>query len=75
MTQLVHVLVARGHYIGQVRKHGHHLWETVEGQHTSPEKAMVAAVLKMTPDHKRARVLFVDDSGWYGPELRMECSR
>jgi hypothetical protein len=34
---------------------------------------MSHAVLAMTPEHKRARVLFIAD--WYEPTIVMECKR
>ena len=72
---LVHVCRPRGHYIGQVRKRGHQRWETVTGKRLSPERAMAAAVLRMSADHKRARVLFIDSGGWHEPHICMEASR
>lgn len=71
----VHVLISRGHYIGQVRLFGHQKWETVTGERDNAENAMAQAVMSMTPNHKRARVLFIDGSGYYEPTIVMECSR
>ena len=75
MSTLVHVNIPKGFYLGQIRLRGHRLWETVTNPHDKPEPAMAGAVLKMTPEHKRARVIFVDDSGWYEPNQVMECTR
>ena len=36
---------------------------------------MTKAVAKMTKNDKRARVLFIEDSGWYEPQIMMEASR
>jgi hypothetical protein len=41
----------------------------------SAEQAMSAAVLFMTANHHRARVIFVTDDGWYEPTIAMECKR
>jgi len=71
----VHVHRPSGHYIGQTRGWGRKRWTTVTGRCTSPEAAMARAVLKMRANDKGARVLFVDNSGWYEPNLCMECTR
>jgi hypothetical protein len=71
---LVHIYAPKGHYIGQIRRTGHRLWETVgDGKHTQETAAMVCAVAAMTEDHKRARVLFVTE--WHDPVIIMECNR
>lgn len=75
MSELIHILRSRGHYIGQIRMYGHQKWETVTDKRDTAENAMAQAVLSMTEDHKRARVLFIDDSGWYEPNIVMECKR
>ena len=72
---LVHINRPSGHYIGQVRRRGHQRWETVTGRRRSPERAMAGAVMEMKEGHNRARVLFIDHSGWYEPHLCMEASR
>lgn len=72
--QHIHICWARGHYIGQVRKVGHRRWKTVTGKRRSAESALTAAASKMR-DMKRARVLFIDSSGWYGPNVVMEAVR
>ena len=70
----IHINFVRGHYIGQLRKHGHRKWETCTGKCKSPEAAMSKAVKNMR-GYKRARVLFIDATMWYGPSIVMECSR
>jgi len=67
----VHINRPHGHYLGQVRRVGHRLWETVTGPRRSAHHALAAAVLK-GKGMKRARVLFIDNSGWYDPHLVME---
>lgn len=75
MAELVHILWARGHYIGQTRERGHKRWTTVTGNCKRAEAAMAQAVRKMTPNDYRARVLFIDSGGWYEPNIVMECNR
>lgn len=74
-TAYVHILRARGYYIGQVRGEGCRNYRTVTGHCRNPYRALAAAVLKMTRSDKRARVLFIDRSGWYEPNLAMEARR
>lgn len=69
----VHIHAPKGHYIGQVRLYGHRKWQQVGNGHDSAEAAMAAAVLRMTPEHHRARVLFLTE--WYEPTIVMECHR
>lgn len=71
---MIHINIPRGYYIGQVRKHGYRLYETVTGHCKTPESAMAKAMLKMK-GMKRARVLFIDNSGWYEPHVTMEAFR
>lgn len=71
---LVHILRARGHYIGQVREYGHRYYKTVTGKCKTPEAAMSKATAQMK-GHHRARVLFIDNSGWYDPHIEMEAKR
>ena len=75
MSAPVHVYAPPGRYIGQVRLYGHRRWQTVTDEWSNAEVAMSEAVLQMKPDHKRARVLFVDTEGWYEPVVVMECER
>lgn len=72
---LVHILIPRGHYIGQVRQRGYRRWRTVTGKCKTDTAAMACAAAKMGPNDKRARVIFIDHSGWYEPHIAMECSR
>lgn len=72
---VLHINIPKGFYLGQVRLYGHRLWETVTGPHEKAETAMAEAVLKMSREHKRARVIFIDDSGYYEPSQVMECVR
>ena len=69
----VHINRPHGHYIGQVRRVGYQRWETVTGKHRSSHNALAAAVLK-GKGMKRARVLFIDNSGWYDPHQVMEAT-
>lgn len=71
----IHINQPSGHYIGQVRYIGGKKWDTVTGRCKSAESATAKAVLKMKKDHFRARALFIDDSGWYGPTIVMEVKR
>ena len=41
----VHILIPRGHYIGQVRRCGARLWDTVTKPRRSAHHALAAAVL------------------------------
>ena len=70
---LVHINRPRGHYIGQLRREGHRLWDTVTKPRSSPHRALAAAVLK-GKNYKRARVLFIDHSGYYDPSVVMEAT-
>jgi hypothetical protein len=72
---LVHIHAPKGYYIGQTRRIWGKRWNTVTGKCRSGERAMSRAVLKMTQDDKRARVLFITYDGWYEPNLVMECAR
>lgn len=64
-----------GCFIGQVRRTGFRKWETVTMKHASAERALACAIRRMTREHKRARVLFLDASGYYEPNLMMEARR
>lgn len=70
---IVHILRPRGHYIGQVRRAGYRLWETVTRPRRSAHHALAAAVLK-GKNMKRARVLFIDSSPYYDPHVVMEAT-
>lgn len=69
----IHIHAPKGVYIGQIRKRGHRLWETVGKSRKYAKPAMIAAINAMSPDHKRARVLFCAD--WYEPTIVMELSK
>lgn len=69
----VHIHAPSGQYIGQVRRRGHRLWETVGKPATTSEAAMIKAIKGMTADHLRARVLFCAE--WYEPIQVMELKR
>ncbi len=71
----VHINIPRGHYIGQVRSFGAKRWRDVTGKCKTEKAAMVRAVLAMSKNDKRARVLFIDSSGWYEPNIVMEANR
>jgi hypothetical protein len=70
---MVHINRPHGHYIGQVRREGHRLWETVTKPRRSAHHALAAAVLK-GKNMKRARVLFIDNCGYYDPHIVMEAT-
>lgn len=70
----VHINIPRGHYIGQVRRVGYQRWETITGKCKSAENAMSRATKQMK-GFFRARVLFIDGSGWYEPNIVMEAKR
>lgn len=73
MTYL-HINRPTGHYIGQTRRYGHKHWDTVTGRCKSPEGAMSRAAARMGAAH-RARVLFIDHSGYYEAHICMEAKR
>ena len=73
----IHILRAKGSYIGQVRGYGCRRWRTVTGKCRSAESALSCALAKMHRDDKRARALFVPNFewSWYEPSVAMEASR
>lgn len=74
MIHNLHICRSRGYYVGQVREAGYRRWKNATGKCRTAEAAMSRAALKMH-DMKRARVLFVDSSGWYEPNVVMEARR
>ena len=68
------ICVSTGRYVGQVRAVGCRRWETITRNCKTAESAFAIAVRKMK-NYKRARVLFIDDSGYYEPNLVMEGNR
>jgi hypothetical protein len=72
---LIHISIARGHYIGQVRKEGHRRWQSVTTRRRATPEAALKDVARNMDGMKRGRVLFIDDSGWYEPNLVMEVNR
>lgn len=70
----LHIHVQKGRYIGQVRKAGHRLWQTVTTEYETSEGALTVLSAKME-GMKRGRVLFIDDSGYYEPNIVMEINR
>jgi hypothetical protein len=74
MNAMAHIHAPNGYYIGQVRPYGFRSWKTVTEKCTSAELAMSKAALKMR-DMYRARVLFIDNEGWYAPVQVMEAKR
>ena len=66
-----HVLIPRGHYIGQIRGFGRRNWRTVTGRCRTDKGAMARAVKAMKREDHRARVLFIDLKG----QLRLELYR
>lgn len=71
----LHIHQPKTFFLGQVRMHGAHTWETVTGRCQSAESAMAKAALAMKPTDFRARVLMLDHEGWYPPRVVMECKR
>jgi len=69
---VVHIHSPAGHYIGQLRSRGCRHWRNVSTSHTSSNIALSLAIKKAEYSHNRARTLFVDDSGWYGPVVIAE---
>jgi cell division protein FtsI/penicillin-binding protein 2 len=75
MSELkIHILFARGYYLGQVRKAGYRKWVTITGKCKTPESAMSKATKQMQ-GFKRARVLMIDYNPYYEPTIVMECAR
>lgn len=70
----IHINRPRGYYIGQVRRHGARRWQVVTGKLKTAERALSMAAADMDGFH-RARVLFIDDSGYYDPRVVMEAER
>ena len=71
MSTLIHVLRPKGHYIGQVREYGFQKYRTVTGRCRTAESAIARTGAKMKGQH-RLRVLFVDHSPYYEPNLVFE---
>jgi hypothetical protein len=67
----LHINRPRGSYIGQVRRVGCRNWTTITKRRRSAHRALAEAVLK-GKGMKRARVLFIDRSGYYDPHVVME---
>ena len=74
MTQ-VHIHAPKGYYLGQIRKPWGRQWETVSKDLTDGRTAMAVAVLRMTKEHHKARVIFVTIDGYYDPHVVMEAKR
>lgn len=75
MSTPVHIHAPKGHYIGQVKKLWAKRWRTVTLDLLDAKTAMAIAVLRMEKEDSRARVLFIDDEGWYEPHVVMECNK
>lgn len=71
----VHINQPSGHYIGQVKALWAKRWRTVTKDLKDSKTAMAIAVLRMDENDARARVLFIDDGGWYEPTIVMEAKR
>lgn len=74
MIHNLHICWSSGYFIGQVRPEGMKSWRDVTGRCKTAEAALALAVSR-THNPKRARVLFVDSSGWYEPNIVMEAKR
>lgn len=72
-VSILHICWAHGYYLGQVRRVGCRKWDTVTSKRKSAHHALAAAVLA-GKGMKRARVLFIDGSGWYDPNIVMEAT-
>jgi len=70
----IHINRPTGYYIGQVRRHGARRWQDVTGRCKSTESALSLAASDMDGFH-RARVLFIDASGYYDPRVVTEAKR
>ena len=69
----LHVCVPHGYYIGQVKGYGCRRWRTVTGKCRISNNALSKAIRNMSHNNDtRARVLFVDTSGWYDPNIIAE---
>ena len=62
----IHVLMASGYYIGQIRDIGHRKFKTVTERCKSMEGALSKAAAKAKAWH-RIRVLLIDSNPYYGP--------
>lgn len=71
----LHIHCPPHHFIGQVRGFGCRKWRTVTRNHASAESALSCAIDHMRQNDKRARVLLIDESGYYDPNLVMEAWR
>lgn len=75
MTDIhIHINRPRGYYIGQVRRYGARRRKYATGRCKSAERALSLAASDMDGFH-RARVLFIDISGYYDPRVVMEAVR
>lgn len=72
---LVHINRPSGHYIGQVRKAGHRLWQTVTKHECQSPEVALGFVASNMAGMKRGRVLFIAECGYYEPNLIMEVKR
>jgi len=70
----IHINRPTGHYIGQVRAYGRQKWKTITEECSTMEHALACAAEWMHTQH-RLRVLFIDDSGYYEPNIIFEGSR
>jgi hypothetical protein len=75
MSNVVHIHAPKGHYIGQVKRLWAKRWRTVTKDLLDAKTAMAIAVLRMDKDDHRARVLFIDDEGWYEPHVVIEATK
>lgn len=71
----VHIYQPKAIYLGQIQRAGARKWETVTRRCKTVRSAMSKAVMSMSNAHRKARVLLLDDGGWLGPIVVMECSR
>lgn len=74
MIHNLHICRPCGYYLGQIRRAGARRWQTVTGRCQSAESAMSRATARMQ-HMKRARVLFIDDCGYYEPHIVLEAKR
>lgn len=71
----IHIHAPNGYFLGQVRAGGAHKWRTVTQKCKTWNSALSRAVMKMEDHHKRARVIYVVESGYYDPTVIAEASK
>jgi hypothetical protein len=76
MTAEVHILWSRGRYLPQARQVGCRKWNDLAKPTRNKRRAFrIAGEALAGIGYKRARVLSVDRTGWYEPNVVMEAKR